>query len=132
LILVDSSIWIDADREPDSPANSELVALIRQDEVAYTEVVMAEVLQGAPTEAKFRDLLDKMTALHFFPADRRTWLDAAQLSFRLRRRGLATPLADLVIAQVALENGLTVYASDGHFGRVDGLALHAPSEYTGR
>ena len=101
--------------------------LLSQYEVAATDIVIAEVLQGAPTEEKFNELSEKMDALQFFHAGAETWLKAARLSFRLRRSGLATPLADLVIAQVALDNDLPVYATDEHFGRVEGLKLHAAS-----
>ena len=50
---------------------------------------------------------------------------AARLSFDLKRTGLTTALSDLLIAAVALENDLEVYAIDSDFERVPGLKLHA-------
>jgi predicted nucleic acid-binding protein len=124
VILVDSSIWIAADRRPDSIEARELVSLLARYEVATTDVVIAEVLQGAPTELKLHQLIDTMSGLHFFHAEAASWLRAGELSFQLRRRGLTTALSDLIIAQVALDNELPVYAIDSDFERVPGLQLH--------
>ena len=124
MILVDTSVWVESTRNKGGRDAAELNDLISRDEVATTDVVIAEVLQGTANEDEFAQYADKMTALHFFEAERHTWVKAAELSFRLRRRGLATPLADLVIAAVALENQLPVYAKDSHFQRIEGLALH--------
>jgi predicted nucleic acid-binding protein len=124
LILVDTSIWVRALRSKRSSEAQELDRLIELDEVAITDMVAAEVLQGARTESDFQRLEDKLDALHFFHADEETWLRAARLSFDLKRRGLKTPLSDLVIAQVALDNDLTLFAVDAHFERVDTLSLH--------
>jgi predicted nucleic acid-binding protein len=124
MILVDSSIWIQADRKPESQEAQELDSLLAEYEVATTEVVLAEVLQGAPTEEKFMALAERMDALDFYSANQETWLKAARLSFELRRRGLATALSDLVVATVALEHDLSVYTLDEDFRRVPGLRLH--------
>jgi predicted nucleic acid-binding protein len=130
LILVDTSVWVPALRAARSPRASsppealELARLVELDEVAITDFVAAEVLQGAIDEAEYRDLADKLDAVHFFHATEQTWLRAARRSFELMKRGLPTPLSDLVIAEVALENGIAVYTVDEHFDRVDGLRLH--------
>jgi predicted nucleic acid-binding protein len=110
----------------------ELRLLIERDEVATTDVIIAEVLHGAKTEEDFAEWSDTLEALHFFPGGQETWRTAAHISFELRTQGLITPLADLVIASVALENGLAVYAIDEHFSRVQGLRLHTPRNYSVR
>lgn len=124
LILVDTSIWIRALRSKRSPEARELDRLIELDQVVITDLVAAEVLQGTKTDADFEELEDKLDALHFYHADEEAWQRAARRSFDLKRNGLKTPLSDLVIAQVALDNDLTVYAVDEHFDRVDGLKIH--------
>ena len=88
---------------------------------------MAEVLQGAKNDHDYQEFAETVDALHFFEATRTTWQKAARLSYELKSQGMTTPLADLVIAVVALENDLTVYAVDHHFDRVPGLKLHTPS-----
>ncbi len=124
MILVDTSIWVRASRSDGASERTELRALIDRDEVATTEVVVAEILQGARSESDFTEWQETLEALHFFPADRSVWEKAAKLAFDLRRSGMETALSDLVIATVAIENDLEVYTSDSDFERVPGLSLH--------
>jgi len=126
LVLVDTSVWIESVRRPKSAVADELRMLLEKDEAATTEVVVAEVLQGARTEKDFADWSDRMDAPHFFPSSLELWRKAAQMAFELRIKGLTTPLADLVIAAVALENDLSLYSVDDHFSRVPGLRQHSP------
>ena len=127
MILVDTSVWVRALRRQPSREKVVVQALVDQDLIATTDLVVAEVLQGANSEQDFQKLADRMQGPHFYHADEELWWRAARLSFELKSRGLITPLADLVIATVALENGLEVYAIDDHFERVPGLKLHVPS-----
>jgi predicted nucleic acid-binding protein len=125
MILVDTSVWVTSLRREASREREELALLLALDEAATTDLVVAEVLQGARTEADFQELSTKLDAPHYYHAGESVWLQAARLSFDLKRRGLTTPLSDLVIASVALANDLTVYATDSDFARVPGLRLHA-------
>ena len=124
MILVDTSVWIDWSNRPETREAQELARLLDTDEVATTDVVIAEVLQGTRTEARFAEFSELMGGLHYLPASRETWIRAAELSFQLMRRGFATPLSDLVIATVALDNDVAVFARDEDFSRVVGLKLH--------
>jgi predicted nucleic acid-binding protein len=127
MVLIDTSIWIDADNMPDSREAAVLDRLLLEDEAATTDLVVAEVLQGAGSETKFDFLSRRLDAMHYLHADQEIWTSAARISFDLRRRGLATPLSDLVVATVALRWGIPVYTTDGHFDRVDGLKLYTPA-----
>jgi predicted nucleic acid-binding protein len=124
VILVDTSVWVRATRQKDGPEASELDMLLDRDEVATTDVVIAEVLQGTANDGEFQRYSEEMEALHYFPVTRETWLRAAALSAQLRHIGQTTSLADLVIATVALEHDLEVYAVDSDFARVPELRLH--------
>jgi predicted nucleic acid-binding protein len=127
LILVDTSVWLQADKRDGRRESLELVAIMRRNELATTGQVMAEILQGAISEKDFDDWTDRLAGLHFFPDSRETWQVAGRMSFDLRRRGMTTPLADLLIAAVALENDLEVYTRDPHFDRVSGLRRYIPA-----
>ena len=124
MILVDTSIWIDWSNDKTLPVSLELDRLLAADEVAITDVVMAEVLQGSRTQALFEEWQDTLDALHYFPSTQETWIRAAAHSFALMRQGLTTALSDLVVAQVALENDFPLFATDTDFQRVPGLRLH--------
>jgi predicted nucleic acid-binding protein len=105
----------------------EIVRLLTRDEVATTGMVVAEVLQGAKSEAEYERWQDRFIGPHFYDDSRKTWERAARLSYDLRRRGEETELSDLVIAAVALENDLEVYTNDSDFDRVPGLRRYVPS-----
>jgi predicted nucleic acid-binding protein len=85
---------------------------------------MAELLQGSGVESEFNNWTSRFAGLHYYEATHDTWTRAARASFQLIRRGLTTALSDLVIAQVALDNDLSVFATDTDFERVPGLKLH--------
>jgi predicted nucleic acid-binding protein len=85
---------------------------------------MAEVLQGAATESHFDELSSWLAPLRYLHASEAHWQKAARLSFELMRRGQRTALSDLLIAVVALEAGIPVYATDPDFERVPNLKLH--------
>jgi predicted nucleic acid-binding protein len=104
-----------------------LKALLERDELATTGLVIAEVLQGATSEENYVEWNDKFAAPHFYLASGGTWERAGRLSYELRRRGQETPLSDLVIAAVALEHDLEVYANDPDVDRVPGLRRYVPA-----
>ncbi len=124
MILVDTSVWIDWSNDRTLESAAELDRLLETDQVATTDFVMAELLQGSRTQQTFNDWVIRFTSLHFYEAPHDTWLRAAALSFQLIRGGLTTSLSDLVIAQVAIDNALSVFATDPDFERVPGLVLH--------
>jgi predicted nucleic acid-binding protein len=124
LVLVDTSAWVDWSKDAKLASAIEVDRLLSTDQVATTDSVMAELLQGSGTESDFNKWISRFAALHYYESPRATWIRAAGLSFQLMRRGLTTPLSDLVIAQVALDNDLSVFATDPDFERVPGLKLH--------
>ena len=124
MILVDSSVWVRALRRGDSQERRELDALLEADEVAITDIIAAEVLQGASSDAEFEGFVERLDALHYFHADEGLWLRAAKVSFDLNRRGLTTALSDVVIATVAVENDLEMYSIDSDFQRISGVRLY--------
>ena len=126
MILVDTSAWVEAMKRQGREIKAEIDSLIAADEVATTEIIIAELLQGSRTEEEYRDWQETLDALHYFPTDRDIWERAARISYELRRRGQTTGLSDLVIAVIALDNDLPIYAIDTDFVRVPGIKLHQP------
>ena len=126
MILIDTSAWIDYlhDDELMTPVGREVDALMSERRVVTTGMVVAEILQGADDEGDYVGLSRTVGRLPFIEVDKDVWLTAARWSYELKRKGLTTPLSDLVIAAAAVSGGHEVYATDPHFERVDGLALH--------
>ena len=121
MVIADSNIWIYYLRDPHSEVGSTLQALLDADRILMTEVVLAEVLQGARTEREFDILLSHLTALPYQEMSKDTWVSAGRIGLELRLTKGLIPLTDLAIAAVALEYDHEVCTLDGHFDRIADL-----------
>ena len=124
MVIADSSIWIDSQRDPSSAVGMELDRLLANDEVVMVGPVLTEVLQGTGSDAEFAFYASRLIALPFLEADQATWVRAAELNFQLMRQGLRLSLGDLVISTLALSHDIPVYSLNGDFDRVPGLRHH--------
>ncbi len=127
MVIADTSVWIPFFTRPDSLEKAALDFLIGAVEVVLVGVVLAELLQGCRTPAERDSLSDALLALPYYEVARSTWSQAGDLSAPLLRRGITLPLSDLIIAALAIERNCRVYSLDGHFKKIPGLHLYAPS-----
>ena len=123
-VIVDTSVWIEYFRLPDSTHGDRVEEMINEHEATLVGIVLAELLRGARNEAETYFLQEKLGAVPFLESSKSTWMRAGGLLVDLSRRGLAIPLADAVIAAQALESGHQLYTLDEHFRRVPGLGLY--------
>jgi len=124
VVVVDSTVWVHFLRTPATAIGHELARLLEAGEAAVVGVVLAEVLQGARDRRQFADLLARLVAQPFLEESKATWVKVAELAFQLRSQGRPAPVADVLIAALAIENGCGVYTLDQHFQRIPGVALH--------
>lgn len=123
-VIVDTSVWVQAFRSPNSVEKQEVERLIRSGQAMMLGIVSTELLRGARDERELEALERRLGALPFLELSKETWREAGMLLFHLRRQGLSVPLPDALIAAIALEGGHEVYTLDEHFRRVPGLRLH--------
>ena len=115
MILLDTSAWIEFDRNTGSGIDERVAELIATtDEVATTEPVIMEVAAGARDAAReheLRRLLNRFCLLAF---DSPTDFDAAVAVYRTCRSQGVTPrgLIDCMIASVALRHEATLLCKD--------------------
>jgi len=115
MVLVDSSVWIEAMRKTgDLETKVALEQLLDAYEAAFCSPVKLEVLVGA--RKQFR----KKTAAYFsiipyIAVTEEDWQAAIHTGHQLRDEGLTVPNNDLLIATVALREGIRVFARDKHF-----------------
>ena len=123
-IIVDTTIWIEFFRNPESTVANHLKDLLRQRRVIMVGLVMAEILQGvkAPKEANL--VLTSFTKLPYSEMTKGRWQQAGEVSASLRKKGATIPLSDLVVAACALAEGYEIYTLDLHFKRIPGVMLH--------
>lgn len=124
---------IDSDRVVEylkgRPSAVELLAELQVDSLAISIITYGEVYEGIyrgvdprRAEQAFGDFLSPVRILGISRATARTF---ALVSGELRRRGLTTPAADLLIAATALQHDLTLVTGNlRHFERVPGLRLY--------
>ena len=55
MIVVDSSVWIDFLRDRDTPQTARLDQWLGQQPIAVADLVLAEVLQGIPSDRDFEN-----------------------------------------------------------------------------
>lgn len=131
MILVDTSAWVEYDRATGSSVDRRLTDLITHDgPVAITEPVLMEVLAGARTDERERDLRRLLLRFELHAVDPTADFEAAARIYRRCRRAGVTPRGpiDCLIAAVARRSGATLLAQDADLQRVAdvvGIAMDA-------
>ncbi len=108
MLLIDSSVWIDWLRGEDTDAVRFVQAREAQEELALTQMIYLEVLQGVSSRRQFavtQKVLGAQTIL--YPQDDlETFETAAHLYRRARAKGYTIRKStDCLIAAIALEHG---------------------------
>ena len=129
MVLVDSSIWIEAARrDGDLKANVGLENVLGEYEAVLCAPVRLEVLGGARKMERERMEHD-FSCLPFLHVLDKDWLAAITHAWHLRDAGLTAPWSDILIATLAVRAGMRVYAKDKHFesmAPILGFSLYAP------
>ncbi len=122
MIVVDTSVWVDATRRPNGVSQRALRALIDADEVALALPVRLELLAGLGKKdrASFKRALSSLPVL--VPTDDtwrliEGWIPAAA------DKGQRFSVADLLIAGLTAEIGGLVWSRDSDFDRMEALKL---------
>ena len=120
-ILVDTSVWIDYFRKPDSGIGDKIVKHLKRGSISTCGIIVFEVLQGAADPEVFSFLEENLKGLHFLEASAETHFEAGKISYDLRKHGITLPLSDILIATLATHNHQTLWTKDQHFKKIKGL-----------
>lgn len=137
MILADTSAWVEYDRATGSAADQRIVELISTDgPLMFTEPVLMEVVAGARSDARGRDLRRLLLRFELAHLDVVSDFDAAARIYRRCRAAGVTPrgMVDCLIAAVAHRRGLALLAWDADLYRVAeviGIELDESSLRTG-
>jgi predicted nucleic acid-binding protein len=121
VILVDTSAWVEYDRATGSAVDERLAELIDDgDGVAVTEPVIMEVVAGARSDERERDLRRLLLRFDLLRFDSAVDCDAAARIYRACRQEGVTPrgLIDCMIASVAHRHGVALLALDADVNRI--------------
>lgn len=134
MVLVDSSVWIEAARRDGNlAAKVGLECLLQEYEATWCGPVRMEVLSGARTSER-RVLAQHFECIPYQPMTDRAWELATQSCWRLRDKGHTLPWNDILIGSLAIHWECRVYALDKHFDVMKdilGLRLYIP-DYGGK
>ncbi len=122
-VLADTSIWVEYFNRPKSEYAKRLAEFLEIEVVYITGIILAELLQGAKTHAKFNLLRNNLKVLPLLKETDKTWEKVGKLSFDLQRKGIVIPLSDCLIAVLAQENNCQVFTLDNHFTYVPQLEI---------
>jgi predicted nucleic acid-binding protein len=129
MVLVDSSAWIEAlRRNGDLRVKLAVEGLLEAYEAQWCSPVRLEVLGGARIEERAR-LGAQFAVIPYRPCREDDWERAVALAWRLRAKGLTVPWLDVLIASIAMYDGIRLYALDHHFQEIakhSGLRLYHP------
>ena len=121
MILADTSAWVEFDRASGSTADHRIAELISTDgPLMFTEPVLMEVVAGARSDSREKDLRRLLLRFELAPFDAVSDFDAAaRIYLRCRKAGV-TPrgMVDCLIAAVAHRRGLALLAWDADMVRV--------------
>lgn len=124
MIVVDTSVWIDAHRRPRGPVAATLAALLDADEVALAWPVRVELLAGISRRdrARFAHALAGLPLLR--PTDETftcidTWVPVAA------DRGHRFSVSDWLIAALSRDIGGLVWSLDADFAEMERLSFVA-------
>lgn len=122
MIVVDTSVWISALRNPKSPDASTLRQLLDADEVALPVSVRSELLMGV-TGITRKQLAERLGALPLLYTTDDTWQTLDAWTDRAASSGHVFSLGDLIVGILAAEVGALVWSLDKDFERMGKLKL---------
>ena len=122
MIVVDTSVWIDALRRGDGAVAATLGRLLAADEVALAVPVRMELLAGVARKDRSA-LLRGLSALPVLAPTEDTWSTAEGWIAPAADKGQRFAIADLLIAALAEEIQALVWSIDTDFERLEALGL---------
>ncbi len=129
MVLVDSSVWIEAARRDGRlDVKVGLEGLLESCEAQWCSPVRLEVLGGA-RQSERRRLGEYFSVIPYRSCTEKDSERAIVLAWRIRDCGLTIPWLDVLIAAIALRDDVRLYAVDAHFEKVAeiaGLRLYEP------
>lgn len=126
-VLVDSSVFIQAQKLPHSEASEELRKLIASEEAAVTGPVVVEYVRGARSSQQIEFLTQSILSIHYLDTDRQSWVIAARISNYLMREGNRISVPDAAVAATAIRHDVPLYTLDKGFNRIRELKLYEPT-----
>lgn len=131
MIIVDSSVWIDAFNGRSTPQSNWLSKSLNQQPIGLTTLILCEILRGVHSDWEFEETREQMQIFPVFEESTAAIAVAAAQNFRLlQRRGITVrKTIDCVIATFCIESGFELLHRDRDFDHFEthlGLKVKKP------
>ncbi len=115
-VLIDTPVWqYYFQKEPHT--FQEVNALMDAGRVCCSDLMVAELLQTAETEEEMKIIQDFTRIFPLLKEPPGAWVEAARLSFKLRRKGKPLPLRDCYVLVLARGNRVLLYTTNKVFSQ---------------
>jgi len=115
-VLVDTSVWIAFFRRRDPELLDLIATLLKSGNAVYTGIIALELLNGAKGQKELQALYDAFDTMQCIALHETTYLQAGKLGHEITRKGQTLGAVDLLIAQVAIENSLSLMTTTSTSG----------------
>lgn len=122
-VLVDTSVWIAFFRNADPGVSERLSGLLRKGVPAYTGLIETELRRGAKSPVELQVLRDLFRSISYVPMEEAYFTGAGDMGRTLLQKGVSVGTIDLLLAHIAIQNGIALYSLDRHF---TSIAKHLP------
>lgn len=122
MIVVDTCVWVEANRRPVGPVPNALRSLLEADELALALPVRLELVSGVARKDR-RALVHGLSGLPVVVPTEDTWKLMESWIPLAADKGHRFALSDLMIAALAHEIGALVWSLDDDFGRMAQLGM---------
>jgi predicted nucleic acid-binding protein len=117
--LIDTSAWIEYYRKDgEQKYKEDVIDALKNNTAAICGIIKIELLVHARTKNEYQLLESDFSAIHWIESESKVYDKAAEMGFRLRRKGITIPATDLIIASCAIINNSILLHYDKHFEQV--------------
>jgi len=111
MILIDASVIIDFWRQP----TEDVKQVFYDNKVVISGITRAELYHGAKDKNQLLKIQKALSDFEEIHLDVTIWEKLGINLFSLRSNGITVPFQDALLATLAIENNLRVWALDKHF-----------------
>ncbi|MGI8784445.1 MAG: type II toxin-antitoxin system VapC family toxin [Acidobacteriota bacterium] len=116
-VLVDTSVWIEFFRRRD-PHFSAVSRLVNDGAVSVIPLIVAELIQGARSRKEIHELKELLAVFPLLEESPDSWIQAGELAFQLKGKGLHPGLADCFITVLGTRHSVRLFTLDKHFQQI--------------
>jgi predicted nucleic acid-binding protein len=114
-VLIDTSAWIEFFRKKNEPVFDLLAGYLRDQKAVGSGIVLLELLRGGKSLKELTVINELFSVIKRVDPNPESYRLAGELGFSMAKKGTTLGVVDLLIAQVAIENGLKLLTLDNHF-----------------